>query len=321
MDVEKINKTVLSLATENNADVIIYSGPISRPFVDKVIESRSKNQRRENVILILCTFGGDPAAGYRIARFLQQNYKKFIVWIDGPCKSAGTLITMGAQEIVMSDHGEMGPLDIQVGKKDELWETDSGLTVLSAIKALEEKSFELFESCFLSLKGRSGGRITLRTATKLATRLAIGTVSPIVAQIDPMHVGEVTRAMDIGLEYGKRLTKHANNSKPDTLQKLINSYPSHDFVIDRHETKEMFANVREPTDKEAELIAILFPLARSPLQETTVFYLSEPLKEDESHESYNEGDNPGGSVASNQAIAATPEPDAEEGVRAEGGSI
>jgi hypothetical protein len=316
MDIEKLTKIALSIAEENNSDVLLYNGPIDRPYDDKVIEECAKTRRRENVILILCTLGGDPGAGYRIARCLQQNYKKFTVWIVGPCKSAGTLITMGAHEIVMSDHGEMGPLDVQVGKKDELWETDSGLTVLSAIKALEEKSFELFESCFLNLKGRSGGRITLKTATELATKLAIGTVSPIIAQIDPIHVGEVSRAMDIGLEYGKRLSDVSNNSKPDTLQKLINSYPSHDFVIDRRETKNMFANVRKPTDKEIELIAELGPLARSPNAETGFFYLSESTKE-ELHENHNQGDNLGGSETCEQTDAGSDRPNGTQGAEAE----
>lgn len=282
--------------------MLLYNGPIEKSFDEKVIDECLNTRRRENVVLILCTFGGDPDVGYRIARCLQQKYKTFTIWIAGPCKSAGTLITVGAHEIVMSDHGEMGPLDIQVGKKDEIWETDSGLTVLSAIKALEEKSYELFEECFLSLKARSGGRITLRTATKMASKLAIGTVAPIVAQIDPMHVGEVSRAMNIGLEYGGRLNKVSENAKPGTLKKLSESYPSHSFVIDRDETKNMFANVREPTDKETEFISSLGLLARYPQSETFFCFVTNPRVE-ELNESHNERDHSGGATGGEQTVA------------------
>lgn len=305
MDIAKITELAILLADENDADILLYNGPIDRPFDAKVIDECRKVKRRTNVILILCTYGGDPSAGYRIARCLQRKYTKFTIWIDGACKSAGTLITVGAHEIVMTDHGEIGPLDVQVGKKDELWETDSGLTVLSAIKALEEKSFDLFESCFLNLKSRSGGRITLKTATEMASKLAIGTIAPIVAQIDPMHVGEVTRAMNIGLEYGGRLIKGSKNSKDsdsETIQKLTNSYPSHGFVIDREETKTMFENVREPTEKESVLLELLGSAARLPGRETFVAYISNPLKE-VSNESHNEGNNPKGSENSGETVS------------------
>lgn len=303
MDINKITEVATLLADEIDADILLYNGSIGRPYDSKVIDECRNAKRRTNVVLILCSYGGDPSAGYRIARCLQQKYTKFTVLIDGSCKSAGTLMTVGAHEIVMSDHGEMGPLDIQIGKKDELWETDSGLTVLSAIEALERKSFDLFESCFLNLKSRSGGRITLRTATEMASKLAIGTISPIVAQIDPMHVGEVSRAMNIGLEYGSRLAKISKNTFDNTLQRLANSYPSHGFVIDREEAKELFENVRIPTEREHELLNLLAHVSKIPNQEQTYFiYLSNSLKE-KSNEGNNKENDPEGSKTSGEAIS------------------
>lgn len=320
MDINTITDCATLLANENDADILFYNGAIDRPFDTKVIDECRKARRRKNVIFILCTYGGDPNAGYRIARCLQQKYTKFTIWIGGACKSAGTLITVGAHEIVMSDHGEMGPLDVQVGKKDELWETDSGLTVLSAIKALEKQSFDLFESCFLSLKSRSGGRITLKTATEMASKLAIGTIAPIVAQIDPMHVGEVSRAMNIGLEYGSRLSKYSKNSDDEMLQKLTNSYPSHGFVIDREETKGMFLSVREPNDKENQLLDLLGMAARQPNNETIFMYLSNPPKEN-SNESNNEGNNPEGTENSREAVSISEGSQPETGTGTQGGEI
>lgn len=320
MDFEKLKEVATSIANENDTDILLYNGGIERPYDAKVIDECNKTKRRTNVLLILCTHGGDPSAGYRIARCLQQKYTKFTILIGGACKSAGTLMTVGAHEIVMSDHGEMGPLDVQVGKKDELWETDSGLTVMSAIEALEEKSFDLFESCFLNLKTRSGGRITLKTATEMASKLAIGTIAPIVAQIDPMHVGEVNRAMKIGLEYGSRLSKVSKNSDDEALQKLAHSYPSHGFVIDREETKSMFENVREPTAKESELLELLGPAAKYPNREAIFMYLSNSQKE-ESNESNNEGNNPQGTESDGKAVSGTERHQPKTEPTSEGGKL
>ncbi len=275
MDLDKINKLSNTLAAQTDSDVFLYTGSIGSLIENDSPNKCSKAKRRKNAILILCTYGGDPDAGYKISRLFQQKYEKFTVLINGVCKSAGTLITVGANEIVMSDAAEIGPLDVQIGKKDEL-ETDSGLTVLSAIKALEDKTFELFETSFLRLKARSSGRITLKSAMEMANKLAIGTITPVMSQIDPMHVGEVSRAMNIGLEYGKRLDNKSKNCKFDTLTQLANAYPSHGFVIDRDEVKNLFNKVREPIPLEAELLDELGNVSITPQVNTIFQQISDP---------------------------------------------
>lgn len=308
MDVNEISKFATILADETDTDYILYNGTIAKPFDNKIIDGCNGSKRRKNVVLILCSLGGDPNAGYRMARCLQQKYTKFVVLIDGPCKSAATMIAIGAHEVIMSDYGELGPLDIQIGKKDELWETDSGLTVLTAIKALEEKSFELFESCFLNLKGRSGGKITLKTATEMASKLAIGTIAPIVAQIDPLHVGEVSRAMNIGMEYGRRLAKTSKNTKDtleDTLQRLSNDYPSHGFVIDREEAKDIFNIIREPTVREEHLLNLLSYLSKVPNRDQVFHVYLSNQKAEEKNEDHYEQDHSEGTEHSGESISAT----------------
>lgn len=279
MDIEKIKTLANRLGDETDTDILLYSGKIERPYDEHVINACCNAKRRNNVLLMLCTYGGDPDVGYRIARVLQNKYKKFSVLIDGACKSAGTLITVGAHEVIISNHGEIGPLDIQLGKKDELWETDSGLTILKSIETLEQKAFDLFEACFLKLKARSSGQITLKTATEIASKLAIGTITPIVSQIDPMHVGEVSRAMNIGLEYAQRLANHSNNTDRARLEYLANAYPSHGFVIDGKEARDIFDNVRDLSESESELVNALGYIIRRPSADSIFAYLSEEFKE------------------------------------------
>lgn len=279
MNAEDLKKITTRFAESTDSDVLIYTGPVERPYDSELINLCNAYSRRTNLSLFLCTYGGDANAGYRIARCFQQKYSKFTIYICGPCKSAGTLLAIGANEIVISDNGEMGPLDVQLGKKDEIWETDSGLTILRSIETLEEKAFELFEDCFLKLKMRSGGRITLKTASEFANNLAIGVMSPIVAQIDPMHIGEVSRAMKIGYEYGTRLSEVSKNCKDDTLNRLTYTYPSHGFVIDRQEATLIFHNVREPNRTEIELIEAFENLVLDPSSESIIGYVSSPKEE------------------------------------------
>lgn len=275
-----------NLARRTESDVIFYNGGINRLAYTNFLKMCAGVAKRKNVIFFLCTNGGYPDVAYRIARFLQKSYTKFSICICGPCKSAGTLLAMGAQEIIMDDYGELGPLDIQLGKKDELWEMDSGLTVLEALDILQQKAVDIFHHSMIRLKVNSGGRVTLKTASKLAAELAVGFISPIVGQIDPMHLGEVSRAMNIARDYGRRLIGISQNADENTLNELTNFYPSHSFVIDKKEAMSKFKNVREPVE-EKELIKLLDFMVREQLKKSEedpfIMYLSQVL-EGESNE-------------------------------------
>ena len=238
------------VANELDADVIHYNGAIERPADKQLIDECIARNKRDNVFVILVTQGGDADPAYRIAKCLQNKYEKFYLYVSGYCKSAGTLIALGAHELVVSDHGELGPLDVQLSKKDALWETQSGLTVMDTLSALQDNAFNAFEKFFLDLQRRSDGTITLRTAAQIATDLTTGMFSQLYGQVDPLHIGEAGRAMSIAGHYGRRLLNDGENIDPNALEFIMSAYPSHGFVIDRHEAEILFTNVREPTPNE-----------------------------------------------------------------------
>lgn len=167
--------------------------------------------------------------------------------MSGFCKSAGTLVALGAHELLMSDHGELGPLDVQLLKKDEIWETQSGLTVMYTLSALKGKALQAFDEFFLHTKGKYGSTVTLRTASQIATEMTSGLFTPIYRQIDPLYVGEATMAMLIAGRYGKRLLSEGRNIEASKLSRMIMEYPSHGYVIDRKEASELFCSVLKPT--------------------------------------------------------------------------
>jgi membrane-bound ClpP family serine protease len=153
-----------AIANATDTDVILINGTIYRPLDKEVISLCQGRTRRTNVMLILVTEGGDADAAFRIARCLQTSYKRFTLFVTGYCKSAGTLIALGAEELVFLETGELGPLDVQMTKPDELVQTQSGLTLTSALETLNEQAFKAFESFMLSTIGRGGAQISTRTA-------------------------------------------------------------------------------------------------------------------------------------------------------------
>ncbi len=77
--------------------------------------------------------------------------------------------------------------------------------------------------------------------------MAVGLMGQIYGQIDPSRLGEVERYVRVSLEYGSRL--QSGNVKSDTIIKLVAGYPSHEFVIDRTEARELFNRIDKPTDE------------------------------------------------------------------------
>jgi hypothetical protein len=229
------------------------------------------------VLVLLVTSGGDADAAYKIARALQRYYTRFSASIPGYCKSAGTIVATGAHELIIHDHGELGPLDVQMRKPDELWETSSGLTVMEALTTLEQQAYRMLEDCFLSIKGGSGGQVTFKTATEVAVKTVTGLLHPVFEQIDPMHVGEAGRAMNVGSNYGERLGRYGENLRPHALAQLVAGFSSHSFVIDREEAATYFENVREPTPDEEALADALGDAARIPLEQPAWGYLTDEI--------------------------------------------
>lgn len=253
---EKLSGLLNSFVDENECDIFILNGPINSDTARSLrTQVNQKLQRKTNVLLVLTTLGGTPDDGYRIARTLQRKYKKFSIYVPSLCKSTGTLIALGASEIIMGELGELGPLDMQLRKADELWETSSGLNVSAALSQVETRVCDSFSRFFFEMK--QNFLLSTKTASDIACRLSEGIYKGIADQVDPIHLGETNRSISIAQQYGESLNSKSKNLKDKALNNLIAGYPSHSYVIDIKEAETLFNKVRLQNEKEAVVFAEL----------------------------------------------------------------
>ncbi len=271
-------------ADSEQCDILFFYGRTREPVDDELIALVKRRNRRSNLLLMLDTGGGSPDCAYRVVRFLQEHYDqghgRITVFVDRYCKSAGTLMALGADEIVMSDGAELGPLDIQALEKDEIAEYGSGLKASTAITSVRSAAIQTYEECFNHLRLGRRHRFPTKLASRVATDIAVGLSKSLARQIDPMRLAEMARAMAIMEQYACRIS--TNNVKDRTISKLVAQYPDHGFVIDRQETALLFHNVRPPTEAEA-FLALLANAALPELQasssgETTIRFLCSPVE-------------------------------------------
>ena len=238
--------------------MIFYNGEINESGLAKLIGICADQERyAQKALLILVTYGGTADSAYRCARFLQERYDELTVFVPWKCKSAGTIIAIGAHRLLMSDFGELGPLDVQVRQRDELMEYGSGASIVSALEVLREQSFEAFEQFMLNIKRRSKGAVTLRTCTDIAASMTVGLFKEIFSQVDPKYLGEMSRNLKIAHEYGTRLAAMGENIQVEKIHTLVYGYPDHGFVIDRREAKELFRSVDAPEPRVLHILAQL----------------------------------------------------------------
>ncbi|MBS4050779.1 MAG: hypothetical protein KGZ69_06210 [Methylomonas sp.] len=279
-DPEVIAECIKAVGDKYDADILAYVGFLSEPDDDRVLAACRKRQRkRKNVLLILSTPGGSADAAYRIARCLQRAYKCksddisergcFFLYVHDMCKSAGTLLALGASALIMSQRAELGPIDVQLLNEEEVGERRSGLAPRQAMEMLATESGKAFFRMFRLLR-TDGLHLPTKLAAESATKLAIGMVEPLYAQLDPIRMGETERFVAIAQEYGERL--RSSNVKKDTIGKLLSEYPSHEFVIDREEAAELFERVEVPTD-DLERIAGVFIRMQHPTAENMTSFI------------------------------------------------
>lgn len=220
----------------------IYYG-ISKDF-SLLLRDKLRSPRK-TVLVLITTRGGSPDDAFKMMRLLQSRYNKVEVLLMGGCYSAGTLFTLGANVIYMTQDSNLGPLDVQIPKEDD-WMRMSGECYSQALAEMNETARVVFNRQFSALKSRRDILMSTATASKIASEITVGLLSPITSQIEPGRLGEVMRSQRIGDSYARRLMqgKYQESVITTAARKLAMGYPSHSTVIDYQEAKALGLNVR-----------------------------------------------------------------------------
>lgn len=229
---------------------IFVNSPIDGRLYREIMKAltASPESRKERAVLTLVTYGGIANDAYRIGRFLQMAFsERLFVHVPTVCASAGTLLVCAGSELIISPLSELGPLDAQILKSDELRARRSGLVLRSIFENLGQHSFELYAKLVENIIDHSGGSIKYRTAAQIAGEMVVGLVGGLYEQISPEQVGEDYRYLSVAVDYGKRLAEKGKNIDEAGVTSLVYEFPAHDFIIDFREAVSLFKRVRVPS--------------------------------------------------------------------------
>src|ERR1700733_1331859 len=111
MELERLLNTEIWLLVQNQSPGHAASeelASLADEIIDLVCHADHCPKGDRKVCLLLDSPGGYAKSAYRLARTLQVKYKAFSVLIPRRAKSAATLLALGAERILLSEHGELG---------------------------------------------------------------------------------------------------------------------------------------------------------------------------------------------------------------------
>jgi Serine dehydrogenase proteinase len=214
--------------------------------------------------LVIHSGGGSAHAAYQLMTLLRLHAEQIFACVPFWAKSAATLLCIGSDKIVLGDHAELGPLDVQIyeEKKKGQGEYHSALDPFKALEQAQAFSVEALASAmrFIVREYEMSYDDSLRHAVSFVDV----TTGPLVGRLDPEKLGQYSRELAVASEYGQRLLRRCEGwnqaTAADVVDQLVYGYPSHEYVIDYPELKDLGFPVELFTDEERPLIRDIRPL-------------------------------------------------------------
>ena len=182
---------------------------------EEVLEAIRKTPPNKPLEFILHTPGGLVLPALQIARAIKAHPGKKTVFVPHYAMSGGTLIALAADEIVLSEHAVLGPIDPQIG----------GLPAASVVRVTQDKPIQATEDYTLILA--DVGAMAINQLEKAARELLAGTVSEnaAIAVAEQLSSGRWTHDYPIAHGEARELGLNVSNKMPKEIMELMALFP------------------------------------------------------------------------------------------------
>ena len=255
-DLEQVGtKLIIDLEKERKSKVIVYFTGDRQPFFASIADDAVRplyehlvnlNFESETKVIDMYLYsrGGNVSVPWRIASMIREFCDKFNILIPYKAHSAATLLSLGADNIIMGRKAELGPID------PTLVRTTAGEGALQP----QEVSVEDVNAFLSFIKERAN----INDQTALAHMVGV-----LVKQIGPLTLGSVDRQYShIRLVARKLLTSHDRKMEEEKLQSIIETLTekmySHGHAIGRKEARDIGLPVDSADEKMEELLWQLY---------------------------------------------------------------
>lgn len=209
-------------------------GPVGARIAMDIIPVMSKQLRKigktKNIDLFLFSSGGDTMVPWRIVSMIREYCDKFSVLIPHKAHSAATMISLGADEIIMTDLSEISPIDPSTAN---VFNPQDPNNPQNRIPISVEDVMAFFD-----LAKNKFGIKSDEDLTKIFNKFI--EANP---QIHPLALGNVNRTHNLIRQLARRLLKsHNSPMEEDEIEQIVDYFTeklySHQYFVGRKEARE-----------------------------------------------------------------------------------
>jgi ClpP class serine protease len=217
--IQKSRNTRVIVIIHRQEAMSFFGFPIAR-YIDlddaeKVLYAIRTTPPEQPIDLILHTPGGLVIAALQIAHALKAHTGRVTVFVPHYAMSGGTLLALSADEIVMSPHAVLGPIDPQI----------NGMPAASIIKVAAEKPLSEIDDQTLILAdiGQKAIDQLRRQASDLMRITMTAEAGKDLA--DKLTSGRWTHDYPITVSEAKALGLNVNTDMPEEILDLMALFP------------------------------------------------------------------------------------------------
>ncbi len=259
------------LEKEYNSKILVYitsdrnnmEAQIAADVIDCFISQLDKIGVCKKISLYLYTRGGDTAAAWNIVNLLRMYCDELQVIIPHKAHSGGTIISLGANEIIMTKQATLSPIDPSINTSlNPLVPNGMGNTFPVSVEAV--KGYLEFAK----------EELQIRDEAALANILI-----KLSDYVHPLVLGQVYRSKaQIQMLAEKLLQNQVTD--PEVTKKIIaflcSESGSHDYTINRREAEnDLGLKVSKPTELQYNIIKEIYDNISDELQLNKAFDLVE----------------------------------------------
>ena len=195
----------------------------------------------KNLDLFLYTYGGDTLAPIRLCHLLREYCEKLSVLVPYKAMSSGTLICLGANEIVMGKLGELSPIDPATGNQFNPPDLKEEKRIPISVEDVTS-----YLALAQDVAGIKGENQTLEIFKDLT--------SPRKFALHPLALGNVYRALRLIRDVAyKQLLTHHDKTETEKMSRIVTKLTellySHNYQISRKEAQELELKITIPDSK------------------------------------------------------------------------
>jgi membrane-bound ClpP family serine protease len=253
----KPKKTALDKYLEKN-DVLLMLYPKSRTrgfsqsitrederTIYKLLRGRTA---KGELLILLDTSGGNVYSAVKIMNMLREKYTKVRIGVAQEAKSSGTMMCLGADELIMSNISELGPLDKPMNHPSKETSVISALDIVKSLDTIIDTAIEK-QKDFASDIVTEHPSVSKAKAIELAARSMSELISPLLCKEDLKEYNQALRLLRMAEIYGTRLLEEhglawlsdkelRKRTVRTVIRRLVWEFPEHGFAICRDEVDE-----------------------------------------------------------------------------------